>query len=120
MASFTQVNPVGGTVLTIRDTLQIRGFKLQLDSGSFTAGLTGTARKVGDEFGTTGALVDFKDGAFVFIGDAHALDIETVGRRASMVLGGTGTRASAGVYDIASAGTVTVTAITDLFGITGA
>ena len=113
MAGITQINPVGGTVLTIRDTLQIRGFKVAKKGGvAFTAGLTGTARKVGDEFGTTGALVDFDGANFVFIGDAHALDIDTIAVRADKALGGTGVLTGAGETAL-----VTVTALTSLFGI---
>jgi hypothetical protein len=111
MAVFTQVNPVGGTTLDLRDSLQIRGFRIE-KTGSFTSGLTGTARAVAEEFGTTSALQDFDADTFVFIGDAHALDIDIVARRADKVLGGTGALTGSGTTAL-----VTVTAITTLFGI---
>jgi hypothetical protein len=111
MAVFTQVNPVGGTPLTLVDSLQIRGFRIE-KSGAFTSGLTGTARAVAEEFGTTSALQDFQDDTFVFFGDSHALDIDIVARRADKVLGGTGALTGSGTTAL-----VTVTAITNLFGI---
>ena len=47
---------------------------------------------------------------FIFLGDAHALDIDTVAIRASLALGGDGVLDSAGV-----AQHVTVTKQTSLF-----
>jgi|Laugresbdmm110dd_1035094.scaffolds.fasta_scaffold32114_3 hypothetical protein len=112
MAVFTQVNPVGGTPLTLRDTLQIRGFRIEAPGVTMVAGLGGNARALSEEFGTTSALQDFDADTFVFIGDAHALDIDIVARRADKVLGGTGALTGSGTTAI-----VEVTAITDLFGI---
>lgn len=118
MATIDQINPVGGTVLTQRDTLQIRGFRIEkVDGVSFTAGLTGTARKLADEFGTTSALSDFDADTFVFIGDAHALGLDIVAKRADKALGGTGVLTSAEGDATATTALVEVTAVSALFGI---
>lgn len=118
MATITQINPVGGTVLTQRDSLQIRGFRIEkVDGVAFTGGLTGTARGVAEEFGTTSALSDFDADTFVFIGDAHALGLDIVAKRADKVLGGTGVLTSAEGASPATTALVSVTAVTALFGI---
>lgn len=113
MAGFARVNGVGHAVDTLYDHLQIRGFKIIVDTVTLDFGIGSKAERLAQEFGTTGALIEF-DGTtkMVFIGDAHALDIDTVAVRASKVLGGDGVLDSAGVAQY-----VTVTALTTLFGI---
>lgn len=113
MAAYTRVNGIGHAVDTLYDHLQIRGFKIIVDTVTLTYGIGGLAEALAQEFGTTGALMEF-DGTtkMVIIGDAHALDINAVAIRASRVLGGDGLIDSAGVAQY-----VTVTAVTTLFGI---
>ena len=113
MSASTRVNGIGHAVDTLYSTLQIRGFKIIVDTVTLTFGIGGLAEALAQEFGTTGALIEF-DGTtkMVVIGDAHALDINTVAKRASNVLGGDGVIDSAGVAEF-----VTVTAVTTLFGI---
>lgn len=110
---FARIHGVGHAVDTLYDTLQIRGFKLIFDTVTLTYGIGGTAERLAQEFGTTGALIEF-DGTtkMVIIGDAHALDIDTIAKRASVIVGGDGVLDSAGVAQY-----VTVTAVTSLFGI---
>ena len=113
MSASTRVNGIGHAVDTLYNTLQIRGFKIIVDTLTLDFGIGSKAEALAQEFGTTGALVEF-DGTtkMVVIGDAHALDIDTVAKRASNVLGGDGVIDSAGVAQY-----VTVTAVTTLFGI---
>lgn len=113
MAEFARVNGIGHAVDTLYDTLQIRGFKVIVDTETLEFGIGSNAEALAQEFGTTGALIEF-DGTtkMVIIGDAHALDVDTVAIRASRVLGGDGVLDSAGVAQY-----VTVTAVTSLFGI---
>ena len=114
MAAYTRVNGLGHVKDAIYDTLQIRGFKIIVDTVSLAnTGIGSNMEGLAQEFGTTGALIEF-DGTtkMVIIGDAHALDINTIAIRASRVLGGDGVIDSAGVAQY-----VTVTALTTLFGI---
>jgi len=42
------------------------------------------------EFGTTGAIIQFSDDTMILIGDSHALDSNVIARRADRCMGGTG------------------------------
>jgi len=113
MAAYTRSNGTGHAVDTLYDTLQVRGYKVIVDTITLDFGIGSKAEGLAQEFGTTGALIEF-DGTtkMIIIGDAHALDINTIAIRASRVLGGDGAIDSAGVAQY-----VTVTALTTLFGI---
>jgi hypothetical protein len=89
MASVTRVNGTGHAVDVLYDTLQIRGFRVEAPAG-LTFGIGGTAEALAQEFGTTGAIVEFDADTMIIIGDAHALSANIVARRADRVLGGTG------------------------------
>ena len=96
MAGFTKVNPVGGITLgTLYSTLQLKVFETvfatPVTGGLDTYNTTVLGDLVAQEFGTTGALFQFKsDGAkMVFIGDGHALDADIVKRRVENVVGTT-------------------------------
>ena len=121
----TPVNPASPIALnTLYDTLQIRLFKVVI-AGAYAAvgGTIGeTADLVGREIGTTGALFQFAaDGEeLVVIGDAHALDVDTLAIRIGRILlGAEGAIDGAGVFKTAVGGTtvVTVTAPTTLAGL---
>lgn len=128
MSGFTKINPVGGIQLnTLYSTLQLKVFKLvfvdALVAGLDTLGLPvaggnpaerKTADLMAQEFGTTGALFHISaDGkTMIVIGDGHALDINTVARRADNVLGGAGTLTGDG-----TTAKVTVTQATTLAGL---
>lgn len=118
MATQTKVNPVGGIVLnTLYSTLQIRAFKVVLDT-ALVAGLGNSADLVAQEIGTTGALFQIAtDGEeMVIIGDAHALDVDTLATRIGRIVEGAGTT-SGGVYTGTNTNTVTVTALSTLAGL---
>lgn len=113
MAQVTRVNGIGHAVDTLYDSLQIRAFKVIVDTVTLDFGIGSKAEALAQEFGTTGALIEF-DGTtkMIIVGDAHALDVNTIAIRASRVLGGDGVLDSAGVAE-----NVTVTALTSLFGV---
>jgi len=113
MAQVTRVNGIGHAVDVLYDTLQVRAFKVIVDTTTLTFGIGSKAEALAQEFGTTGALIEF-DGTtkMIIIGDAHALDVNTIAIRASRVIGGDGVLDSAGVAEY-----VTVTALTSLFGV---
>jgi hypothetical protein len=89
MAQVTRVNGTGHAVDVLYGTLQIRGFRVEAPAG-LTFGIGGTAEALAQEFGTTGAIIEFDADTMIIIGDAHALDANIVARRADRVLGGTG------------------------------
>lgn len=88
MAEFTRVNGIGHEVGVLYSTLQLKAFKVT-PTTPFTEGIGGTAERFAQEFGTTGALLEFAAaGAYaVVIGDGHALDADIVDIRAEQVLG---------------------------------
>ena len=94
MSGFTKVNPVGGIVLgTLYSTLQLKGFEIvfaaPVTGGLDTFNTTVLGDLVAQEFGTTGAMFQFKaDGTkLVIIGDGHALDAAAVEVRIEHLLG---------------------------------
>ena len=107
---------VGGTLVTGRQTgighktdvlydhLQIRAWRIEAPGVDLDAAHV-TGHPVNDgvnffrhskrealaqEFGTTGALIEFDADTVIIIGDSHALDSNIIARRADRVLGGTG------------------------------
>jgi hypothetical protein len=118
MATFTRVNPAlaqnsGRNIDVLYTTLQMAVFKIVTDVNeetSLTTTIEGQIEALAREFGTTAALFEADGEEFIFIGDAHALDIDTIAIRASRVLGGDGVLDSAGAAQY-----VTVTKPTSLF-----
>jgi len=145
---------IGGTLITGRQTgighvtdklydhLQIRAWKVQVteaganlsDPASDTPvnGSRHTKRELlAQEFGTTGALIEFDGTTMIFIGDSHALDSNVIARRADRCMGGTGAlvnfindgySSGSGTGQTNPTGTVTtakvaVTGLTSLFGV---
>ena len=92
MASFTRVNPNPTTTVdTLYDTLQIRAWRIEASGVDLqSAVVNGKMERLAQEFGTTGAMIEFDDDAFIVIGDSHALNSNIIARRADRVLGGTG------------------------------
>jgi hypothetical protein len=85
-----RVNGIGHANNTLYDHLQIRAWKITKASGNFTFGIGSTAEALAQEFGTTGALIEFDTNSVIFVGDSHALDSNIIARRADRALGGTG------------------------------
>ena len=113
MAGFTRVNGLGQLTDVLYSTLQLKVFKIVTtvnEETSLTGGVAAQIEALAQEFGTTAALFEADGEEFIFIGDGHALDIDTVAIRASRVLGGDGVLDSAGVAEH-----VTVTSPTSLF-----
>lgn len=105
---------------TIYSTLQMKVFKLEFASaltedsgGNGTVAITeGTFRKVMQELGTTAALFelhDDNDQTLIVIGDAHALDINTLAIRAGRIISSGGVLEGAGVWKASAGGAVVVT-----------
>jgi hypothetical protein len=92
MAAFTRVNPNPTTTVDVLyDTLQIRAFRVEAPGVDLESGVIGgKMERLAQEFGTTGAIIEFDADAFVVIGDSHALSSNIIARRADKVLGGTG------------------------------
>ena len=92
MATFTRVNPNPTTTVdTLYDTLQIRAWRIEASGVDLqSAVVNGKMERLAQEFGTTGAMIEFDDDAFIVIGDSHALNSNIIARRADRVLGGTG------------------------------
>ena len=89
MAEYTRSNGLGHAADVIYDTLQIRGFRVEVPGG-LTSGIGGSMESLAQEFGTTGAIIEFDADTMIVIGDAHALDANIVARRADRAVGGTG------------------------------
>ena len=89
MASVTRLNGLGHAADVIYDTLQIRGFRVEVPGG-LTAGIGGSMEALAQEFGTTGAIIEFDADTMIIIGDAHALNANIVAIRADRVVGGSG------------------------------
>lgn len=84
-------NGIGHVKDVLYDHLQIRAWRVEkLDGVAFTNGIGGTAEKLAQEFGTTGALIEFDADTMIIVGDSHALDSNIIARRADRALGGTG------------------------------
>jgi len=110
MADVSKVNSTLITRGEFYSTLQLKLLKIVIDNsvaltsdtqagGEGTAITEGTARKVAQDLGTTGALFEIAaDGEeMVIVGDGHALDVDTVARRVDLILGGTGVLTNTGV-----------------------
>jgi hypothetical protein len=131
MATVNKPNQTLYTRGTLYETLQVRAFKIEV-AAALTASTSavvngetvvtrGTIAQVAEEFGTTAMLFQASaDGTtFVVIGDAHALDLDTIARRADRALGGTGALTSVAGADTATTALVTgVTQISTFIGIT--
>jgi hypothetical protein len=119
MAAFTRVNPVlannsGRNIDVLYSTLQMTVFKIVTtvnEETSLTTSIDGQIESLAREFGTTAALFEADGENFIFIGDGHALDINTVAVRADRVLGGAGTLTGSG-----TTASITVTTPTSIFG----
>lgn len=114
MSATTRVNGLGHVRDVLYSTLQLKVFKIVIDNEetNLTTGIGGQVETLFQEFGTTGALMEADAETIIFIGDGHALDIDTVALRAHRVLLGTeGTILSPGVTS-----EVTVTNPTTMFG----
>jgi hypothetical protein len=92
MAEFTRVHPNPTTTVDVLyDTLQIRAWRVEASGVDLESGVRGgKMERLAQEFGTTGALVEFDADTFVVIGDSHALSANVIAKRADRVLGGTG------------------------------
>lgn len=92
MAAFTRLTPNPTTTVDVLyDTLQIRAWRVEapgVDLESATIG--GKMERLAQEFGTTGAIIEFDADAFIVIGDSHALTSNIIAKRADVVLGGAG------------------------------
>lgn len=113
MAAFARVNGLGHVRDVLYSTLQLKVFKIVVDNEetNLTTGIGGQVEKLMQEFGTTGALMEADGETVIFIGDGHALDINTIAVRASRVLNVSDTLTGSG-----TTAAVTVTEPTSLFG----
>jgi hypothetical protein len=119
MAAFTRVNPTAVTLGTLQSTLQLKLFKCVLSGGGgATARDAATAAFLTDEIGTTGALMQMKANGLelAFVGDGHALDVDTVATRLGRIVGA-GSLTSSGVWTFTATGTLTVTNPTTFVGL---
>jgi len=119
MAETTRNNPTAVALGTLQSTLQLRPFKCVLsNAGVAVARNAATAALLTDEIGTTGALMQVKANGLelAFIGDAHALDVDTVAIRLGRIIG-TGSRTSSGVWTFTDTSTLTVTSPTTFVGL---
>jgi hypothetical protein len=128
-----RVNGIGHVKDRLYDQLQIRAWRIE-KTGDFTDGIGSTAEKLAQEFGTTGALIEFDADTMIFVGDSHALDSNIIARRADRALGGTGALVNylddgysigSGSAVTSPTGTVTtalveVSSVTSLFGVSSA
>jgi hypothetical protein len=128
-----RVNGIGHVKDRLYDQLQIRAWRIE-KTGAFTDGIGSTAEKLAQEFGTTGALIEFDVDTMIFVGDSHALDSNIIARRADRALGGTGAlvnylddgySSGSGSAVTSPTGTVTtalveVSSVTSLFGVSSA
>jgi hypothetical protein len=108
---------------TLYETAQVRAWKVEVGTALTAstvdgAGVVtrGTIADVAEEFGTTAMLFQpSADGTtFIIVGDSHALDVDTIARRADRVLGGTGALTGSGTTALVTG----VAAITSFIGIT--
>lgn len=92
MAAYTRVNPNPTTTVDVLyDTLQIRAWRVEAAGVDLESGtIGGKMERLAQEFGTTGAILEFDADTFIVIGDSHALSSNIIAKRADRVLGGTG------------------------------
>lgn len=113
MAAVTRVNPTAVALGTLQSTLQLKIFEAVLSGANdATARNAAQAAFFTDEIGTTGALMQWKANGLklTFVGDGHALDIDTVAIRLGRILDtSAGSLTASGVYTCGGGGTVTVT-----------
>lgn len=100
MAAVTRVNGTGHVDATLYSTGQLGGFICTLDGGAPSTGIGGLLESVMQELGSTAMLAEADGAKIMIIGDAHALDTDTLAARIGNVTGAT----------------ETVTAMTSLFG----
>lgn len=94
---------VGHVDAKLYDHLQIRAWRIEVPnvnlndpasdtpvSGAPTAYRHSKRELLAQEFGTTGAIIQFSDDTMILIGDSHALDSNVIARRADRCMGGTG------------------------------
>ena len=115
---FTRTNPTATALNTIIKTAQVSVFRAVLSNGSDALAVNAAgAQLIFEEIGTTGMLLQFNAAgtqAYI-IGDAHALDIDTLAIRIGRMFDSSaGSRTSSGVYTCGGGGTVTVTEATSL------
>lgn len=119
MTTTTRVNPTAVTLGTLQSTLQLKLFKCVLsNTGDAVARDATTAALLTDEIGTSGALMQVKANGLelAFVGDGHALDVDTVAIRLGNIIGA-GSRTSSGVWTLTATGTLTVTNPTTFIGL---
>jgi|LauGreDrversion4_2_1035121.scaffolds.fasta_scaffold12065_4 hypothetical protein len=113
MSATTRVNGLGHARDVLYSTLQLKVFKIVVDNEetNLTTGIGGQVEKLAQEFGTTAALLEADAETVIFIGDGHALDIDTVAIRAANALGVSSTLTGSG-----TTASITVTTPTSMFG----
>ena len=114
MSATTSVNGLGHATDVLYSSLQLKVFKIVTDNEetSLTGAIGGQIEALAQEFGTTAALIEADAETIIFIGDGHALDINTVAARAGHVLYADGVLTGSG-----TTAKVTVTQATTLFGL---
>ena len=121
MASVTRQNPTAVALGTLQSTFAQKIFKVVLSNGGDALDRTAaTAAFLTDEIGTTGALMQMKANGreLAFIGDGHALNIDTVAIRLGSIMDSSaGSLTASGVYTCGGGGTVTVTNPTTFIGL---
>ena len=91
MAGVARVNGLGHVVDVAYDTLQIRGWRVEASGVDLQSGvIAGKMERLAQEFGTTGAIIEFDADTMIIIGDSHALNSDIIAKRADIILGGTG------------------------------
>jgi hypothetical protein len=119
MASVTRSNPTAVALGTLQSTFAQKIFKCVLSGGGgATARDAATAAFLTDEIGTTGTLMQVKANGLelAFIGDGHALDVDTVAIRLGRIVGA-GSLTASGVWTFTATGTLTVTNPTTFIGL---
>lgn len=91
MSATTRVNGLGHVTDVAYDTLQIRGWRIEAAGVDLESGtIGGKMERLAQEFGTTGAIIEFDADTMLIIGDSHALSANIIAKRADIILGGTG------------------------------
>ena len=114
---FTRTNPTATALNTIIKTAQVAVFVVVLSNGSDALAVNAAgAQLIFEEIGTTGMILQFNAAgtrAYI-IGDAHALDVDTLAIRIGRMFDTAPGSVSGGVYTCGGGGTVTVTEATTL------
>jgi hypothetical protein len=91
MAGVARVNGLGHVTDVAYDTLQVRGWRVEAAGVDLESGtIGGKMERLAQEFGTTGAIIEFDADTMLIIGDSHALSSNIIAKRADIILGGTG------------------------------